>query len=266
MGQVPHTDDGLRDMQKVSLVIPCYNEEHRLESDAMLGFLQSHPDISLLFVNDGSLDNTQQTIEQLQAQNPSQVSCLLLPHNKGKAECVRQGMLNRLQTADTTWLGFWDADLATPLEELDRMLTVPSDATKIILSCRVNRPGAAIRRPALRHAVGRIGAALISALTGLGMHDSQCGAKLIHRDVAESVFSEPFLSRWLFDVEILLRLRRIYPGIGIDDSAVEVPVMKWTDVPGSKLKARHLIGSLVDLAKIAFHYRLSKPKSAPKER
>jgi hypothetical protein len=98
---------------------------------------------------------------------------------------------------------------------------------------------------------------MISAATGLGMHDSQCGAKLIHRDVAESVFSEPFLSRWLFDVEILLRLKRAYPQIGSDDSAVEVPVMKWTDVPGSKLKARHLFRSLVDLAKIAVRYRLT---------
>jgi glycosyltransferase involved in cell wall biosynthesis len=248
-------------MQKVSLVIPCYNEEHRLESDAILDFLQGHPHIRVLFVNDGSLDNTQHVIERLEAQNPAQVSCLTLPHNVGKAECVRQGMLNRLQSTDTAWLGFWDADLATPLDELDRMLTVPSEATKIILSCRVNRPGASVRRQAWRRIVGRIGATMISSVTGLTMNDPQCGAKLIHRDVAKAVFSEPFLSRWLFDVEILLRLKRAYPAIGTDDSAVEVPVMKWTDVPGSKMKTHHLFGSLIDLAKIALRYRLHKPKS-----
>lgn len=253
-------------MPKVSLVIPCYNEEHRLESYAMLSFLQSRPDLSLLFVNDGSLDNTQEVIERLRAQNPSQVSCLKLPHNVGKAECVRQGMLSRLQAAETAWLGFWDADLATPLEELDRMLAVPSDATKIILSCRVNRPGASVKRQPSRRILGRIGAAMIAFVTGIDMVDSQCGAKLIRRDVAASVFSEPFLSRWLFDVEILLRLRRAYPNIGSDDSAVEVPVLKWTDIPGSKMKTRHFAGSLIDLAKIAFHYRLSKPKPAPKDR
>lgn len=252
-------------MQKVSLVIPCYNEEHRLEGDAILGFLQSHPHISLLFVNDGSLDNTQHVIEHLQAQNPSQVSCLTLPQNVGKAECVRQGILNRLRAAETTWLGFWDADLATPLDELDRMLTVPSDATRIILSCRVNSPGTAVKRQPWRRVVGRVGAAMITFATGLDMHDSQCGAKLIHRDVAESVFSEPFLSHWLFDVEILLRLRRAYPRIGTDDSAVEVPVMKWTDVPGSKMKTRHMFGSLLDLAKITLRYRLFKSKKAAKK-
>lgn len=247
-------------MQKIDLIIPCYNEEKRLPGSVILDYLDSHADLTVLFVNDGSKDNTAKIIDQLVQQNPSRISSLHLPKNVGKAECVRQGMLKLIDSGQGSWLGFWDADLATPLEELDRMQDSACDSTKMIMATRVRRLGADVQRHAWRHALGRTMATVISSVLAMPVYDSQCGAKLVHRDVASDIFSKPFLSKWLFDCEMLFRFSAIFPNACTDDSLIEVPVLEWKDIPGSKLLFHHLASSVLDIIRIAIHYRLLNKK------
>jgi glycosyltransferase involved in cell wall biosynthesis len=245
-------------MQKITLIIPCYNEEKRLQESVFLEYLSFHPDVAILFVNDGSDDNTAERIECLAGKAPLQITYLHLSNNMGKAEAVRRGMLKGYETNHSAWLGYWDADMSTSLAEIDHLLGCAQGEVKILMCSRVRRLGASIDRHLWRHIGGRIMATLLSVLLRLPVYDTQCGAKIIRRDVIESIFSKPFLSKWLFDVEILFRLSSLYPNLARDNSVIEVPVLKWKDVAGSKLKIRHIIRSLIDIIHLYISYRLFK--------
>src|SRR5581483_4853652 len=99
-----------------ALVIPCYNEAQRVDVPAFHQFLAKASDVRLVFVDDGSTDQTAAVIEQLQSGHPETVQLLKLARNQGKAEAVRQGVLFALDQFNPAVVGFWDADLATPLD------------------------------------------------------------------------------------------------------------------------------------------------------
>lgn len=242
-------------METIHLIIPCFNEADRLPESAITAFLQSHPNVSILLVNNGSTDTTGAVIDHIVQNSPQQAASMNLPVNRGKCECVRQGILALLEQSSAEWLGFWDADMATGLEELDRLPAFVSESTKMVLCSRIRRLGAVIDRYRLRFYLSRMSATIISVVTRLPVYDSQCGAKLVHRQIAKQIFEQPFLSHWLFDVEMLLRLKALYPAAGLDETAVEVPVTQWKDVPGSKLRSHHVVRSLIDIFRIGRHYR-----------
>ena len=148
--------------------------------------------------------------------------------------------------------------MSTPLAEIDHLLGHAKDEVKTLMCSRVKRLGASVDRHLWRHISGRIMAICLSFLLQLPVYDTQCGAKIIRRDVIESLFSKPFLSKWLFDVEILFRLSFLYPNLDRDNSIIEVPVLAWKDVSGSKLKIRHIVRSLIDIIHLYTSYRLFK--------
>lgn len=237
-------------MPEISIIIPCYNEQDRLPSEAILGFFQSHPAYHLLLVNDGSTDRTQALLDSLAAALPDRIHCLELPCNQGKAEAVRQGCLFMYRNYSSEWYGYWDADLAPPLEEVFHFLEHAGPDTRLILGSRVKRMGAIIQRKVWRHIVGRIMATLISWTLRQPIYDTQCGAKLIRHSEIETVFSGPFLSRWLFDVEIMARHLVSHPGVSPQQSIIEVPLLRWIDRGDSRLKLPQMVRSVLDLARI----------------
>ena len=242
-------------MAKILLNIPCYNEAERLPAGKILDFLAKNPDISVCLINDGSTDTTAKIIDDTAAKNPSRVSAIHLEKNCGKAEAIRRGMLSHLPANTYEWYGYWDADLATPLEEIDHMLSHASENTKVLMCSRVMRLGSKINRHLHRHILGRIMATLISNVLNLQVYDTQCGAKLIRNTEIEPVFAEKFITEWLFDVEIIARLQKKYPNQHADRYIYEVPVLRWDDVPGSKVKFRHMFQSLAGIIRIYFKYR-----------
>ncbi len=256
-------------MPKIVIVIPCYNEASRLPVSEITAFLPDHRDVHICLVDGGSTDQTGRLIEQAVNQNPDQVSSLSLAQNRGKAEAVRQGILTCFGSNDFEWLGYWDADMATPLDEIDHLLQFADEPVKLLMCSRIKRMGAAVDRHRWRHCLGRVMAALISWVLKLPVYDTQCGAKLIRCEEAEAVFAEKFVSKWLFDVEIIARMLANSPRSVVMQSIVEVPVFRWKDVPGSKLKVRHMIASLADLVRIHYLYRIrsgnSHLKSAGKD-
>lgn len=241
-------------MQKALIVIPCYNEEARLDPRGFLPLL-SQPGVGLLFVNDGSRDGTFALLSDIQANHPGQVHVLDLERNSGKAEAVRRGMIRALELdADIT--GFLDADLATPADECLRMLrllqALPPDRL-VILGARVKLLGRDIQRSPVRHLLGRVFATAASMLLVVPVYDTQCGAKLFRRHpVLEAALSEPFGTRWVFDVELLGRLlrgTRKVPALPLA-SIIEEPLLAWRDVKGSKLGPMAMLGAAADLLRI----------------
>jgi len=239
------------------LVIPCYNEERRLPVDELRRFALDGVRVEFLLVNDGSRDGTLPLIESLHAEDPSRFSVLDLEQNSGKAEAVRRGILAAIDRRPD-FVGFWDADLATPLTELPDFLAIfaTRPAIEMVFAARVRLLGREISRNPRRHYVGRVGATLISSSLGLAVYDTQCGAKLFRvSDAMREIFAEPFLSRWIFDVEIVARFVRRR---GRDEAAraiYELPIQAWHDVKGSKVRSTDFIRALRDLWKIhrAYH-------------
>jgi len=240
---------------QLAVVIPCYNESERLRPLPLLEAARRRPDWYWILVDDGSSDNTASLLDSLVPQL-GQARVLRLERNRGKAEAVRQGMLAGLECG-ASWVGFLDADLATPPAELERMLEAGVTGAKaMVWGCRVLRIGATIRRDALRHYGGRLVAAAISLLLRLPTYDTQCGAKIFRAEILPPILDRPFHSRWLFDVEIAARYRNQHSLEQFLASVLELPLLHWVDPGGSRLKPIDLVRLPQDLWKLHRMYNL----------
>lgn len=243
---------------RTAIVVPCFNEEQRLDVEAFVRFTTAQPAITFWFVNDGSTDGTLAMLHRMAESAGPAIQVVNLPRNAGKAEAVRQGLLAAAASAPD-FLGFWDADLASPLSEIASMIDVfeMRPVVDLVFASRVRLLGRDINRRAGRHYVGRVGATLISLTLGISVYDTQCGAKLFRcRPDILSLFDRPFLSRWIFDVEIIARLIEARGRKAASAAIYELPLRAWHDVGGSKVKSHDFIRALADLWKINGAYRL----------
>lgn len=240
-------DDALR----VRLVVPCHNEARRLDPAAFHGALAAAPWLSLLFVDDGSTDDTAVRLEALVAACAGRARLLRLARNVGKAEAVRHGLREAVQDAPVC--GFWDADLAAPLAEVATLRAVlqRDPAVEWVWGIRLRALGRDVRRQALRHYLGRGFATATSLLLGIDSYDTQCGAKLF-RDGAllRAALAEPFRSRWIFDVELLARADALLATEGtrrLGAVVYEQPLAVWHHQPGSKVRGGDFARALAEL-------------------
>jgi dolichyl-phosphate beta-glucosyltransferase len=252
-----------RDERGVILVVPCFNEEARFDQAAFEQFFEASSGVDIILVNDGSTDGTWGVLESLRAKHPPRVRTLDLRVNQGKAEAVRQGMLLAMQDPRVAYAGFWDADLATPLDEVDAFIAAfrRQPDVDIILGARVGLLGRRINRRSSRHYFGRIFATAASVVLSLPVYDTQCGAKLFRNNPAcRALFSTPFGSRWIFDVELMARYLS-----GRNDKAgvYELPLDNWTDVGESKVHATDFIRAIGEMVAIHRKYRLPGPWRLP---
>jgi dolichyl-phosphate beta-glucosyltransferase len=243
-----------------TLVVPCHDEADRLDVAAFTSFIAAHPHARLVLVNDGSRDRTLDVLREIQSAAGERVDVLHLAENGGKAEAVRRGMLFALST-DTDVLGYWDADLATPLDAcwafVDMLRERP--ALEMVMGSRVLLLGRAIERKPVRHYAGRAFATAASITLQLPVYDTQCGAKMFRASPKlKTVFDEPFLSTWVFDVELIARLGSIgnagYDPAPLHERIYELPLLEWRDVEGSKVKWVDFISAMFDLARIRKNY------------
>ena len=234
--------------EKVLIIIPCYNEEQRLQ---FAPFKKAPSQYFFLFVNDGSTDGTGALIMRHVCEN---IMLFDLPNNMGKGEAIRKGiqharslpLFNQLK-----WVGYWDADLSTPISEIPHFLNYQeyfAPHAEAIFGSRVKRLGSTIKRSYKKHIFGRLFATVVSLLFDLNSYDTQCGAKLFRKELAEKISRKPFISRWIFDVEVILRLK--------DHNITEYPLSHWEDMKGSKLNlARVSLNIGNDLWKIWKAYK-----------
>jgi dolichyl-phosphate beta-glucosyltransferase len=253
------------------IVVPCYNEAERLNVQSFKEFAASAPDVRFLFVNDGSTDGTGAVLDGLRLIVPWSFGVLHLERNSGKAEAVRQGILSAL-AQDVAYVGYLDADLATPLRALPSFWTLLEERPEIdlVMGARVQLLGRHIERKPVRHYLGRIFATGASIVLGLPVYDTQCGAKLFR--VCNSVheaFQQPFCSRWIFDVEILARMieeRSRTAAPKLQNAVYEWPLTEWRDIGRSKVRPKDFVRAALDLLFIYCRYmRAAKPAGAKAE-
>jgi glycosyltransferase involved in cell wall biosynthesis len=238
---------------RVQLVVPCFNEAGRLTPDAFLQFVANGPDIGFLFVDDGSTDATRGILADLAARGGANIAVLTLNHNVGKARAVQLGVRAAFER-QPEFVGFWDADLSTPLTAVPEFMDVfrSDPAVEIVMGARVKLLGRQVTRSLVRHYAGRVFATAASFALGVAVYDTQCGAKIFRATPGvRQVFEAPFRSKWIFDVEILSRYIAATSKAGAGSRIHELPLTVWTAMPGSKLRARHGVRAIWDLALIA---------------
>lgn len=236
-------------VEKIIIVVPCYNEESRLQPEVFHQTLQENSQLHWLFVDDGSRDQTAEILQSMSSAHPDRIHFHQLEKNSGKGEAVRQGLLKAVEL-NATLTGYYDADLATPISELYRLLAIfEKQNRKVLFGARVFLLGRNIDRKRWRYWLGRCFALVASQMLKLKVYDTQCGMKLIANfNNFKKCIERPFDSSWLFDVELIQRLLK-EGGLQVDDF-FEEPLLAWTDVGGSKVKTRAFFVALYDLFKI----------------
>ena len=242
-----------------TIIVPCYNEGARLETGRFLDFANRQPNIHFLFVNDGSSDNTLTVLNELRTACPDRIHVLDKQPNGGKAEAVRVGMLTAMRDSTSEYVGFWDADLATPLAAIPDFMALldGNDRLQMVFGARIRLLGRHVHRRAIRHYLGRVFASTVSVALRLPIYDSQCGAKLFRATPElEQVLHDPFLSRWVFDVEILARYLTLHQGDTsyLYNSIYELPLTQWEDVAGSKVRSGDFLKAFFDILLIYRRY------------
>jgi glycosyltransferase involved in cell wall biosynthesis len=233
------------------LVIPCFNEEQRLVLSEVTKCVEVLK-CAVVLVDDGSTDGTLNTLNNLSLKFPKAIHVLHLSQNVGKGEAVRAGFNYAFERGATQVL-FCDADFAVGPQDLLRLCNTLEEYAdcKAVIGSRIAMVGSNIQRSMFRHYSGRVFATLVSVMLGKQIYDTQCGAKVFKADDAVlRVFSQPFLSRWAFDVEIIGRLLRLEQSNTDSKLILELPLLNWLEVEGSKLNLVSQLRTVLELFKI----------------
>ncbi len=234
------------------LIIPFFNEGFRMDELSLTEMFTHYPSAGFLLVNDGSTDETGALLDKFAGRHLN-VRALHLAKNSGKADAIRQGVISTA-ISDYNYIGYMDADLATPGSELLLMkeFAVKNPIFTLVMGSRIKRLGSEIVRYGYRHYAGRVFATITSQLIlKVPVYDTQCGAKVIESGLALELFREPFITKWLFDVELLLRLKAKDKNL---QSVYEYPLNNWIEKGNSKIKLKELLSFPYQLLKIYFAY------------
>jgi len=241
---------------ELSIIVPAYNEEARLGKSlpVILEYLRQQPYTwELLVVNDGSRDRTEQVARECCGH---QVRVITNSPNRGKGYSIRRGMLE----ARGKWRLFSDADLSTPISELDKFWPFTRQGYDVVIGSRaLPDSDLEVRQPRSRELIGRVFNTIVQTFLVPGLADTQCGYKLFSAAAAEAVFSRQTLHGFAFDVEILVLAHRL--GYRIK----EVPV-RWINDPGSKVSTLNGVKGFVDLGRLCLRrFGRENSQSRPRE-
>jgi glycosyltransferase involved in cell wall biosynthesis len=241
-------------VRKTAIIVPCYNEAARLKAASFIEEARKDPALHFVFVDDGSSDSTAEKLKAISAALPSQLHFMSLGKNRGKAEAVRLGMLKAFE-GDYANIGYWDADLATPLDMIPVFAGIlDSTDTTMVIGSRVRLLGRRIERNPMRHYLGRVFATFASLLLKIPIYDTQCGAKVFKMtETLRAAFAEPFRVKWTFDVELLARLAVMERAQGRpkpDELWIEYPLKVWADVKGSNVRYKDFFRGGLEFLKL----------------
>jgi glycosyltransferase involved in cell wall biosynthesis len=228
--------------RSISIIVPAYNEEKRLPSslEAIESYLsRTHWDFAeVVVVDDGSRDRTAQVARDGGAR------VVANPGNRGKGYTVRHGILE----AKGEWALVTDADLSSPIEELDNLWRAAArEKAQVAIGSRaMDRSLIGVHQPLFRESVGRFFNLAMRLITGLPFRDTQCGFKLFETRAAREIFARQRLDGFGFDVEVL------YIARSLGFAAVEVPV-KWNDVAGTKVSLWRGVAAFLDPLKVRWY-------------
>jgi glycosyltransferase involved in cell wall biosynthesis len=243
---------------ELCIVIPCYNEEKRLNIKRYTSFLKKHKHVLICFVNDGSTDATLKILTKIKSNFSENVSVISMEENSGKAESVRVGIMQCNTNFNFKKIAYLDADLATTLEECLEISKQVTSEIVLAFGSRISKIDNNIERKKIRHFIGRIIATFISNQLKLNIYDTQCGCKIFERELSNKVFSEKFISKWLFDVELFHRVILLYNTEKMSVISREVPLKSWIDYDESKVKMTYFFKLWLDLYQIDKKYKNTK--------
>lgn len=210
---------------KISIVVPAYNEARRILPSLQRIFAYmdaAHPDFELLVVDDGSSDGTAETVRQSFGER-RELQILGYGDNRGKGFAVRYGALR----AQGELVLFSDADLSTPIEDLDKMLPLMDKGYDLVIGSRAHAQSDIREHQRIfREAAGKLFNVFVRLIVRLPFHDTQCGFKLFRRDAMRAVLDNLAIDRFAFDVELIAVAQAL--GCRIAD----VPVV-WVNSPES---------------------------------
>lgn len=238
-------------MQKIAIIIPCYNEEKRLNIVNIQSLIENS-EVDVFFANDGSKDNTSDILKNINNKFCERSQTLDYSINEGKANTIYKA-INYIQKQNKyDYIGYFDADFSTPSNELIRMIKhLEVNNYNLIFGSRVLLLNSEINRKWQRHIIGRVIITLINLKFKLGVYDTQCGAKMFSKELIQQAFSKPFYTSWLFDVEVFIRLKRE----NLLLNACEFPLKEWRDVEGSKLSWKTGFKILKELCLLNKNYK-----------
>ena len=257
---------------RLSVVVPAYNESMRLTRtlQATADYLEARRrndnwDWELIVADDGSRDDTASVARHWARGQSETVAArmrvLRYETNRGKGYAVRYGILQA--RPDSTHVLFMDADLATPIAELEKLLAALNPQTPVAIGSRpLAESQLLVRQPRWREVAGRGFNGLVQLAATPGIKDTQCGFKLMTRPVAQAIFSRCVLDGFSFDVEMLFVARKL--GLRI----AEVPV-QWAHQEGAAAFAtkgaylRHGLHMIADLFRIRWAHRVVSPALLP---
>lgn len=231
-------------------MIPAYNEENRLPATLarLVSYLDSSPfgalgSVEVLIVDDGSRDRTAALVEDF-SRIYAAVRLVRNPGNQGKGFAVRNGMLQ----AQGEWILFTDADLSSPIEEVEKLVAAVRErkADGAIGSRALDRKLVTVHQSVFREYSGRFFNLVMRLITGLPFADTQCGFKLFRRDAAHEVFRRVRIPGFGFDVEALFIANRLRYEV------VEVPV-RWANAEGTKVTMLNGLQAFTDLALVRLY-------------
>ncbi len=257
---------------KNGIIIPCYNEEARLKLSDYQTFIEKNPKYTLCFVNDGSTDGTLDVLKTFQKKLLSmhrgmetQLLIYDMPKNGGKAEAVRAGVNYLIKNTNVQNVGFVDADLATGFDDFQNLVgTLEDKNLDVVIGSRKINQDLEMERSKFRQTASFAIGKFIKSIVGLDIKDTQCGAKVFSREIAKVVFKDSFLSKWLFDVEVLIRVKNHFGKNNAMQYLNEVALSKWEEVEGSKITLRDSIQFPLQLCRIAYDYNI-KPQLSMRE-
>ncbi len=240
---------------ETGIIIPCYNEANRIDQNAFVDFALQNNDYHIFFVNDGSTDHTVSVLEHIKSQVPNSFTVIDVKKNAGKAAAIRTGSQYAYMRSDISAIGFIDADLSTDFRDFkDLVKTLHRDDKLMVFGSRNMGKKSGIERDFVRNLFSKFIKQFISLILGLPIRDTQCGAKVFKREIVPFVYGKSFLSRWLFDVEIFLRLKKQLGKERVMKSIIEQPLMRWVHVDDSKLGMKDALKIPFNLTQIWLNY------------
>jgi len=208
-----------------------------------------------VFVDDKSTDNTYNLLVQYCSSNSEKAILIQNEFNLGKSESIRTAVNYCFKNFNFNKIAFLDADLATPLSECERLSAYAENEIGFVFGSRILRLGATIQRNYLRYLIGRAIATLISTSLQLKVYDTQCGCKVFNRSISKELFEKPFISKWLFDVELFFRAKQIIKTNQLSFNLfLEVPLNIWIEYGDSKVSKSYFFKLFYDLYKIHKQY------------
>ena len=238
------------------IIIPCFNESKRLDINSFYQFSLKNKNYKLLFVNDGSTDQTLTILEKLSL-NSQNISFLSYEKNMGKAYAVRYGVLNVLENLanSNSYIGFLDADLSISTKEIDLLYKSAIVNKELSFVYYMKNKSEYYNNKFLRYQASNLLKKINEIVYNLKIEDTQCGCKIFKYDIAKIVFKDKFVSKWLFDLEIFLRFINIMDLLFLDNHTLGIKNNKIYHSKKSKIKYFIFLQIIIDYIRIFRRYK-----------